>query len=136
MKKILLFGLLLFSAMMYGQTSEQYVYLSNYEVQTATGEKTRIERKYFNCKFNADKSICYETEYDGKLHKGEGYEYKYVKTVNNIRVYVVYYNNNTASKYLYFSSNYNKLNIPGGYHQVYTYDRVYPDKRGNPTQLW
>jgi len=137
MKKILLFGLLFCSTIMYGQTNELFVYLCQYEVQTATGEKTRLDsRRYFNCKFNADKSVCYETEYDGSVIGKEGHVYNYLKTENNIRVYVTYYNNNKSTRYLYFTPDYSKMNTPGGYHQVFSYDRVFPDKKGTPTQVW
>jgi hypothetical protein len=38
--------------------------------------------------------------------------------------------------YIYFSPDYSKLNVPGYGEIVYSYDRIYPDKKGSPTQIW
>lgn len=162
------------------QTSEVYSYISNYVVNTGTGEKKQWHTTlHFYCRFNSDKSICYETNDKGELHKdlypgdetkfktGWGTykkrgcdEYVYYKTENGVKVYKQhcrYYkhasheNRGTAmypnwqwefwgedeyTTYIYFSPDYSKMNEPRADNEVFTYDRIFPDKTGSPTQIW
>ena len=167
--------------MLYGQTSEVYSYISNYVVNTGTGEKKQWHTTlHYYCRFNSDKSICYETNDKGTLkseiHPGdetiamrEGchgyyqprgcYEYHYLRTENGVRIYEEhchYYNcsrletdsrgfftgQRTFSEpkeyktYIYFSSDFSKMNRPRADNEVFTYDRIFPDKIGSPTQIW
>jgi len=182
MKKAFLFGLLFCSAVMYGQSSQVYSYICDYNVNTGTGERKRWHTTLqFFCRFNADKTICYETDEQGKLkseiypgdekkgkvgygsynHQG-CYEYKYIGTENGVRIYQeyctyyqqsdyekdnrglyiknaqrLYSNPKSYTTYIYFSTDYSKMNKPGGEKNcVFSYDRIYPDKAGKPTQIW
>lgn len=161
------------TTMLYGQTSEVYSYISNYVVNTGTGERKQWRTTvHFYCRFNSDKSICYETNDKGELDKDRIYRgreldsqglyynwkgagvYKYLRTENGVRIYEQhwqcykkgYYDDKTKQwhfseldegrKYVYFSTDYSKLNQPLADNQVFTYDRIFPDKPGAPTQIW
>ena len=39
-------------------------------------------------------------------------------------------------KFVYFSSDYSRMNEPLGDNEVFIYERVFPDKTGSPTQMW
>lgn len=153
MKKTFLIGLLFCCSFMYGQNvevsplpySSVFSYVSDYYVNTGTGEKKKWRTTLsFSCKFNNDKSICYHVypngNFKGKDEKDESGIYRYVKTENNILVYKMDYVNSYKQhivKYIYFSKDFSKMNEPGGdANCVFTYDRIYPDKQGHPSQIW
>ena len=107
MKKTFLWILLMVGTSVFGQTPQVYSYICNYAVNTGTGERRPLGDPplYFNCRFNADKSICYECNKSGKLkididkekvnttnygcfNVVGRYEYRYQKTTNGVLIYV------------------------------------------------
>ena len=182
MKRYLIIVLLFVSVSGLCNTSK-YRYMSNYIVNTGTGEKQKVDNtSYFTCVFSNDMSICYEMIGDelkkdhynnSNVTKGVYgyketgcYEYRYLKTENGVKIYKKegsYYKYASQSKiewyyaggtewkyrggewsysglekkieYIYFSTDYSKMNQPGGI-IVRTYDRIITDDLGKPTQIW
>ena len=181
MKRYLIMGLLFVSISGFCYTPE-YRYMSDYVVNTGTGEKKKTDNtSYFTCVFSNDMTICYNMSGD-KLTKDcygswEGrygynekgcYEYKYVKTENGVKIYKkegTFYRDAKQSKmtwyyagdgqwkyrggewvysglgeiieYIYFSTDYSKMNKQGSSIMwMITYDRIFPDEAGKPTQIW
>lgn len=181
MRMYLIIGLLFVSISGFCYTPV-YRYMSNYVVNTGTGEKKKVDNTlYFTCVFSNDMTICYDyadwkkmpkKDYYGSW-KGEYgynekgcYEYKYVKTENGVKIYKkegtfyrdakqsemtwyyagdgqwkyrggewVYSGLGEKIEYIYFSTDYSKMNKPGGI-LVRTYDRIITDDLGKPTQIW
>ncbi len=182
MKKFFFIATLFCSIQIFAQTAEVYSYISNYVVNTGTGEKKQWHTElHFYCRFNSDKSICYQTNENGKLYseiypgdetkpckqghgtykKNKCEEYHYEGNRNGVLVYkkhCTYYayssldtdargfytggqsfsNPKEYTEYIYFSPDYSKMNMPRltSDVDVFTYDRIFPDKKGTPTQIW
>lgn len=145
-KQLLLLVCMLLTVSSYGQTSEVYSYVCSSKVDTGTGEKKLLNGvSHFYCRFDSNKGICYETNSAGKLKSeiykrtsAEGYIYRFYKKENGINVYRRYYDNGYGmfEKFVYFSSDYSRMNEPLGDNEVFIYERVFPDKTGSPTQMW
>ena len=130
MKKYLSIILLFFAANMFAQTPEVHTYTCNYEVNTGNGARRYISTMTFYCRFTSDKSVCYETNEQGKKkseiyvgrekgglptayynYQGQ-YEYRYIKTENGVLVYeqkCTYYKKGVFSYGQWYFSD------PGGY---------------------
>lgn len=177
MKKYLILGFLFVSISGLCYTPE-YRYVSDYRVNTGTGEKEKAnQREYFTCVFSDDMTMCYVVWFEGELkkdhysntsvfNKGEYgykekgcYEYRYIKTENGVKIYkkecayygeahakmsggfppkndFVYSSPKSFIHYIYFSTDYSKMNEPSGSIYVRTYDRIIADEVGKPTQIW
>lgn len=90
-----------------GQTPEVYAYICNYAVNTGTGERRLFDSPlYFYCRYNSDKSICFETHADGTLQSDNDYknpylfgafnskgrfQYKFSETSNGVKIFIKKY---------------------------------------------
>lgn len=137
MKKIFLSLIVLFSGcnMVEAQT---YCYKYAYRVNKDTGVKSELHHSLSFYTFNSNKSFCYISDENGmkkskitgmgasysNISRTDGWgEYKYLRTENGVHIYkasiksyaMVYGRGyelyETQNEYLYFSSDYSKMNL-------------------------
>lgn len=134
MKRIILSLIILFACNSIAE-AQTYCYRSAYRVNKDTGVKEEQYHSLSYYTFNSNKSFCYLSDENGmaanssnnrfgmNLTRTKGWgEYRYVKTENDVHIYkgtvesyaMVYGSGyelyETQDTYLYFSSDYSKLN--------------------------
>lgn len=131
MKKLVLFLIVMFACNGIAE-AQTYCYRYAYRVNKDTGVKSELHHSISFYTFNSNKNFCYVSNENGmkeskatldNVSRTDGWgEYKYIRTENGIHIYkasiksyaMVYGRGyelyETKNEYLYFSSDYSKMN--------------------------